>query len=193
MNDFDLELLRGGNLSAYKRCFKLYYPRLMGFACRFVDRQTAEDIVQDIFITVWENRENLRVDNLMSFLLRSVQNRCLNYLKHRMVVENYEAEVRIAKERLTYLMNATDSNAVYSQLMQHDLARILKQALNKLSSKCAKACYLYYFQDFSVKEIADTLEVSPRTVEGYFYQALTILRRELKHILFFLFMLFGTF
>lgn len=193
MDIYDIELLREGNLPAFKNYFILNYPKLMGFACRYVDRQTAEDIVQDVFITIWENKNELQINNLMSFLLRSVQNRCLNHLKHRTVVENYEVEVRIAKERLAYIIETTDGNAIYSHLIKKDLLDIIKGSFNKLSYKCAKACYLYYFQDFNVKEIAEMLQVSPRTVEGYFYQALIILRKEFKSIGLCILMLFGIF
>lgn len=189
----DMELLRQGNLTVYKKFFTLYYPKLMGFACRFVDRATAEDIVQEVFIYFWENREVIHIANLMSFLLKSVQNRCLNYLKHKMVVESYEAEVRIAKARLLYIMETTDGNSVYTHVIKQDLSEILREALDKLSPKCAKACYLYYFRDYGVKEIAELLDVSPRTVEGYFYQALITLRKELKGIILTIFLLYNIF
>lgn len=188
---FDMNLLREGNPAVYKKFFTYYYPKLMGFACRFVDRSTAEDIVQEVFLYVWENREVMQLTRPLSFLFKNVQNKCLNYLKHKMVVESYEAEIRIAKKRLLYIMETTDGNAVYSRVIEQDVSAILKQALEKLSPKCAKACYLYYFRDYSVKEIAEILEVSPRTVEGYFYRALITLRKELKDILLTIFLLYS--
>lgn len=188
---FDMKLLREGNLTVYKKFFTSYYPKLMGFACRFVDRSTAEDIVQEVFLYVWENREMMQVTRPLSFLFKNVQNKCLNHLKHKMVIESYEAEVRIAKTRLLYIMETTDGNAVYAQVIKQDVSAILRQAIEKLSPKCARACYLYYFRDYSVKEIAQILDVSPRTVEGYIYQALITLRKELKDILLTIFLLYS--
>lgn len=188
---FDMKLLREGDLTVYKKFFTFYYPKLMGFACRFVDRFTAEDIVQEVFLYVWENREMMQITRPLSFLFKNVQNKCLNHLKHKMVIESYEAEVRIAKNRLLYIMESTDGNAVYAQVIKQDVSAILRQAIEKLSPKCARACYLYYFRDYSVKEIAQILNVSPRTVEGYIYQALITLRKELKDILLTIFLLYS--
>ena len=164
----------------YKDLFKRHYPVLMGFACRFVSRQVAEDLVQDVFITVWENRENLVINNMFSFLLKSVQNRCLDYLKHQLVVKEYEAYVRIAKIRMEYLMERSDDNQLYSNLNRADLSKELKKAISRLSPKCAQACELYYFHGYSTKEIAIIMNQSPRTIEGYFYQAIQFLREELQ-------------
>lgn len=166
----------------YKNLFKRYYPVLMSFACRFVSRQVAEDLVQDVFITVWEKREDLVVTNIFSFLLKSVQNKCLDHLKHQLVIKEYESYIRIAKIRMEYLMERSDDNQLYANLNRADLSQELKKAISKLSPKCAQACELYYFHGYSTKEIAIIMNQSPRTIEGYFYQAIQFLREELQDL-----------
>jgi len=183
MNELtDLELLRRGDFLAYKKFFKHYYPLLMAFSCRFVDRQTSEDIVQDVFVSVWEKRESLSVNNIFSFLLRSVQNKCLDYLKHKSITKNYESQVRIAEIRMEYIMDRTDNNQIYNSIDRKELYNELKKAISKLPPKCAQACDFYYFQGYSTKEISMIMKVSPRTIEGYFYQAIKFLRDELHYI-----------
>lgn len=190
MTTFTLEQLRAEDTLGYRKFFMDVYPRIVSFACRFVDRNTAEDITQDSFIALWENRYTLISDNLIAFLRTTVQNRCLNYLKHRMVEEDYEAEVRIAQMRLEYLKQADDGTAVYRRLEHESLTHLLRNAIHLLTpEKCARACLLYYFQDYSVKEIADIMEVSPRTVEGYLYNGIKQLRKILKCSLLILLML----
>lgn len=181
MEDFKkIDLLRDGDIQTYKKFFCHYYPVMMSFACRFVDRQTAEDLVQDTFIMIWEERKNLVIQNIFSFLLRSLQNKCLNYLKHKLVIEEYETYVRIAEVRMEYIMERSDENQIYFNLNKADLHKKLKDALLKLPPKCAETCDLYYFQGYSAKEIATIMGVSSRTVEGYIYQAIKFLREELQ-------------
>lgn len=183
MNEIpDIEALRKGDICAYKDFFEHYYPMLMEFSCRFVDRQASEDLVQEVFINVWEKHESLMIDNVLSFLLKSVQNKCLDYLKHKSIKEGYESQVRIAESRLEYIMERTDNNQIYAAIDRKELYEELKRAISKLPPKCAQACSLYYFQGYTTKEIAVIMNASSRTIEGYFYQAIRFLRDELHDI-----------
>lgn len=176
----DIELLCRGDMLTFKKFFEHYYPILMSFSCRFVERQVSEDLVQEVFINVWEKRDSLKTDNTLSFLLKSVQNKCLDYLKHKSIVESYESQVRIAGSRMEYIMERTDNNQIYTAIDRKELYEELKSAISKLPSKCAQACELYYFQGYSTKEIAVMMDVSSRTIEGYFYQAVKFLKDELR-------------
>ena len=125
--------------------------------------------------------------------LLNVDERLKNGLQHWLAEnkeEDYEAEVRIAQMRLEYLKQADDGTAVYRRLEHESLTHLLRNAIHLLTpEKCARACLLYYFQDYSVKEIADIMEVSPRTVEGYLYNGIKQLRKILKCSLLILLML----
>ena len=70
--------------------FKLLYlenaPRLIFYASKYVDSDTAEDLVHDIFIKIWQKKEIYSVEEgLKTYLFRSVQNACLDYLKHKSI------------------------------------------------------------------------------------------------------------
>ena len=83
MNEDDLRLvfqgIKKGDEGDFKAFFHAYFPRLLYYACRFVDKETGEDIVQDVFIYVWENRENIVMeDSFISLLYEMVYNRALN-------------------------------------------------------------------------------------------------------------------
>lgn len=98
--------LKRGNNAAFEFLFKSYYPRLRGYAIRFIeDEETVRDIIQECFLRFWERREMLSAFSLTSLLFSMVRNGCLNYLKHRSIVEKYRVEY-LAKvdgeERLYY-------------------------------------------------------------------------------------------
>lgn len=78
---FDISLLyelKKGNREAFNGVFRYYYPRIMAYTASMVEQKAAEDIVQDVFLYVWENREKLYVsDGFHSYLFQSAYTRCL--------------------------------------------------------------------------------------------------------------------
>jgi RNA polymerase sigma-70 factor (ECF subfamily) len=177
-----MEKVRQGDKAAFHDFFVCLYPRLMALACRFVNEDVANDVVQDVFASYWERKHAIEADNIQSFLFKWVQNHCLNHLKHRVVVEEYEAQARLADARLTFLENMSDANDTLRQLMHRDLLEVVEESVRKLPPKCAQAFRLCYFEDLSHKEIAQEMHISPRTVEGHIRQAILFLRDELRNV-----------
>lgn len=88
-----LDELKKGNHQAFEYLFKNYYPRLLGYAVRFVENEEmARDIVQECFIKFWDKRALLEAVSVTSLLFAMVRNGCLNYLKHLAVVEKHQIE-----------------------------------------------------------------------------------------------------
>lgn len=188
----DIDKVKQGDPDAFRDFFTYFYPKLMSLACRFVDEQTADDLVQDIFTVYWERKHLIEADNIRSFLYKWLQNNCLNHLKHQLVVEEYEARVRLAEARVAYWENMTDSNDVLKQIIDKDLFQMIEGAVEKLPPKCAQAFRLCYYQDLSHKEIAQIMDISPRTVEGHIQRAMIFLRSDLSNLLMFVFMFYNT-
>ena len=124
--------LKRGNNAAFEFLFKSYYPRLRGYAIRFIeDEETVRDIIQECFLRFWERREMLSAFSLTSLLFSMVRNGCLNYLKHRSIVEKYRVEY-LAKvdgeERLYYadFMQDAEHKLLYKEL-QEQIALVLNQ------------------------------------------------------------------
>ena len=189
---FDIEKVRQGDLPSFRRFFQVLYPRLVALASRFVDEYTAEDLVQNVFLFYWERKETVEVNDIKSFLYKCTQNSCLDYLKHQMVVEEYERKVRIGELRLLWLEEHSDENDVIKSVISHDLQDVINEAVEKLSPKCAKIFRLCYFEDMSHKDIAETMGISSRTVEWHIRQAIIFLRKDLHH-LFILILCFSTY
>ncbi|MDO9153346.1 MAG: RNA polymerase sigma-70 factor [Paludibacter sp.] len=166
--------LNNGNKEAFSLLFQKYYKDLVLFAGTFLpDRFLCEDIVQNIFLKLWNNREHLIIDtSLKSFLLRSVQNSCLDELKHQSVVRVHEAYT-IAFEPFDDLN--TEHYVLYS-----DLQLQFAEALLKLPDTCREVFEMNRIEGFKYKEIAQKLKISERTVEVRIGKALMLLRKHLK-------------
>lgn len=177
------EKLRQGDPEEFRSFFELFYPKLMALACRFVDEHTAEDLVQEVFASYWEQKNKIQADNIHSFLFKWLQNKCLNYLKHQMITSEYEARVRIAEARINFLNENSDTNDVFKQVADQDLRELVEISVKKLPPKCAQVFRLCYYHDLSHKEIAEVMDISPRTVEGHIRQATAFLRHELRDLL----------
>lgn len=178
ISEHDLLLeLKSGNKEAFSLLFRNYYKDLVLFAGNFLPNQTlCEDIVQSVFLKLWEGREVIKIErSLKSFLLRSVQNSCLDELRHVKIVRGHEGMMKDF-----HFLEALDTEeyVLYSDLQQH-----LNDALNKLPPNCIEAFRLNRFEGFKYKEIAQRLNVSERTVEVRIGKAINLLRKHLKEFL----------
>ena len=87
------ERLNDGDMGAFREIFRKYAPIMKSFASKFTDDATAEDLVQDVFMRIWVNRETVPIfDSLQSYLFRAVRNRCINHLEHLKIAANYESQ-----------------------------------------------------------------------------------------------------
>lgn len=191
--DIDINQLKQGDQEVFRHFFAYFFPKLKAFACRFVDEDTAEDIVQEVFASYWEQKHEIQANNIRSFLFKWTQNRCLNHLKHRTIVEEYESQTRIAESRMNFMDQMVDTNAVFEQVASRDFRELVEKTINKLPPKCAQAFRLCYFQHLSHREVADAMEMSHRTIEGYIRQAIHALRLDLKDLSILVFMFYSIF
>ena len=143
----DIQKVKDGDQVVFKSFFECFYPKLMALACRFVDEHVAKDLVQDVFASYWEQKKLIDADNIQSFLYKWLQNRCLNYLKHQLVVEEYEARIRIAEARIAFFNNKTDSNDVLKQVISQNIREVVELSVEKLPPKTAEAFRLCYYHD----------------------------------------------
>ena len=160
--------------------FKLLYlenaPRLIFYASKYVDSDTAEDLVHDIFIKIWQKKEIYSVEEgLKTYLFRSVQNACLDYLKHKSIEMTYADEVarRLKIEEIGYY-NQSDA----AELEKERLDPVYRE-IAKLPDRCREVFTLAYVDGKKSVEIAGMLNISQRTVEAQLYKGLKIIRNVL--------------
>lgn len=188
---FDIHKLRKGDQEAFRSFFETFYPKLMALACRFVETQIARDLVQDVFLSYWEQRLTVQIENLQAYLYKSLKNKCLDYLRHQEVVKEYEARIQIAEARIDYMNNTVDSNDVFTGVSSRNIFDLIEQSVKKLPPKCEQAFRLCYFHDIPQKEVAETMNLSVRTVERHVRRAVLFLRSDLDKILMFIFMFYS--
>lgn len=166
----------------YKALFRRYYANLLFYATRIVGEDEAEDVVQDVFVELWRRKETMKVgEQIQAFLYRAVYTRALNVLKHRDIVNSYEAvALEIHKKRIEFYQ--PDSNDVVKRIEDGELRRKLSEAINELPYKCRMVFRLSYLHDMKNKEIAETMGISLRTVEAHMYKALKLLRDKLGYL-----------
>lgn len=169
-----LRRIREGDEAAYEVLFKEYYVRLCIHANKFVaDSEVAREIVQDLFVSVYEKRKTLNItSSVNSYLYRAVRNRSINYINSQKQKEKY-------KQHLKYTADKT-VNAVENMIGKSELESALFLAIAELPDKCRKIFKLNRFEGLSNGEIAEQLDLSKRTVETQISKALKILRAKLQ-------------
>ena len=167
-----LAAIQQGDWSAYRILFDRYYPVLCAYGNRFVTLEEAEEISQDTLLWVWENRESLTIERSLShYLLSMTYHRSMNLILHNQV--RYKAEVRFL-ESVEEILDDNDT------IQLHELQQQIKSALASLPDTYREAFMLHRFGNKSYKEIAELLQVSPKTVDYRIQQALKQLRILLK-------------
>lgn len=166
-------IIQGGDQSAFEAVFREHYAALCGFARRLVDDPAvSEELVQDLFVQLWEKRETLSLEtSLRSYLFTATRNSCLNHLKHLQVRVRHEDHVK-----LQALPLADDPSEV---LQAAELQARLRLAIDELPDRCGEIFKMSRFEGLKYDEIAERLNLSPRTVEVQIGKALRLLREAL--------------
>ena len=168
-------LLNADEEKAISLLFDNYYDYLCNVVYRVIhDRDYAEDIVQEIFFEVWKKRDSIKIDtSLRGYLRRAAVNRSLNHLRKKKMqfAEDEEAVLRVPAKSI-------DGQA---ELERSELENRIHAAIDTLPPKCKIVFGLSRFENMSYQEIANSLDISVKTVENQISKALRILRSSLDH------------
>jgi RNA polymerase sigma-70 factor (family 1) len=179
-----LSKLKNDDQAAFTIIFTKYYPDMVRFSFGFTrDPDVSEEIVQDVFLKLWENRNSLEIHtSLKSFLLKTVQNRCIDSLRHEIITHKYAS---LVVDHPTLSENDTENYLLFSELENN-----FDRALGKIPAQYAEVFRMSRFETLNYLEIATKLGISVRTVEVRISKALSLLRRELKDFLLMAFLLY---
>ncbi|WP_439184248.1 RNA polymerase sigma-70 factor [Carboxylicivirga taeanensis] len=163
-----LKRIKAGDEHAFELVFKNYYPHLVLLAQKYLgDQDLSESIVQSVFVKMWEKRSVMDIQSLRGFLVVAVRNRCTNELKHQKVVREYEkAHIEtIEPVRMSFNEN------VYLQK--------INSVIDELPEQRRRIFKMSRMDGLKYKEIAEKLNISPKTVEVQMGKALKYLREQL--------------
>lgn len=162
--------------------YNAYYQRFVRYAFYYVnDLQAAEDLTHDALLYYWENKQKLPADtDVLGYMLESVKNKCLNYLKHLRVESEYNkkrAELH-DWEIATRIQTLEDES--YSTIFSKDIMKIVMESLSELPEQTRQIFVLNRLDYKSRKEIAAILGVSQQKVDYHINKANDHLLLKLK-------------
>ena len=167
---------------SFEKIYISWFARMGQFAQEYVlVEEDAENIVQDIFTELWARRELLDHNmNLVAFLFTSIRNRCLDFLRHRMV-ENSAALAIQEEYRLTLQMKLA-SLELFDQTIfsNEDIEDVISKLLDSLPEKCRVIFIKSKIEGKKQKEIAEEMGITLKTVENQMNIAYRKLRTELR-------------
>ena len=165
--------IRQGDKQEFEKLFRSSYVSLVRYAKRILkDHDTAEEIVQDLFFRLWQDRGNLTIESsLNGYLFRSVHNRSLHFIEHQKVVDRHAGEIAASADQTVEPV----TEAIYYSELQSKVARVLE----RLPERCSVIFRMSRFEGLKYNEIAEKLSVSLKTVEANMGRALKEFRKVL--------------
>lgn len=158
---------------SFEELFRSFFPSLVLFAQKYVpDQDTAKEIVHNVFINLWEKRQQVDTGSpLKSYLFTSVHNRCLNYIRDQ---KKFDKDDTIFQR-----LDSTDFIDGVDRLEEQELEQRIYDALQSLPEKCREIFMMNRFDGLKYAEIAEKQGISVKTVETQMSKALKILREKL--------------
>jgi RNA polymerase sigma-70 factor (ECF subfamily) len=188
-------ILRGliiGDEETYIFLFREYYVSLCSYSRRYVGRKDiAEEIVSETFMKIWENRKTLNIkSSVKAYLFQAVCNNSLNYLRKLKNINKLETFFEESGfDNIGFAENLDDIGE--QSLIMEDIAQKIDEAVNQLPKQQQIAFRLKRHEGKKIKEVAELMGLSVKTVEMHLAKATLSLRKNLKEYLpsFLLFML----
>ena len=176
-----IERINNKQRDAFHELFREFYSALVMYAMKYVSvQEEAEDIVQDVFVNVWEKKEEfLSYQSFRVFLYRSVRNACLNFVKHKLVEKKYVASKGMSSEIL--------EDEEYDWVKE-EIYRELFKIVDELPLRCREV-FLLSLDGYKNEEIAAQLHITLLTVKTQKKKALRYIRERMGQYMFALFCL----
>jgi RNA polymerase sigma-70 factor (ECF subfamily) len=171
--DFLFASIRKGDEEAFAELFNRYWTKAFFMAYQKLnDQEAAEEIVQEVFITLWDKRESLSIQNFSAYLYTCIRNKCLNYI---------EAKIIERKHWEFYRQFIHQSDHETEKMVSYDtLLEAIHTSMESLPKKTRRVFQLNKLEGRSVSEIANVLNLSEKAIEYHLARSLKHLRMHLK-------------
>lgn len=171
--EISIEALNRQEVEAFHVLYKRYYRALVCYAMQWTGiQESAEDLVQDLFSTIWENKMTfLSLASFQTYLYNAVRNASLNYLKHKDIEACYAQQVT---EEMAWPIPKEEEDDYFEE----ELYRRLFILVDQLPERCREV-FLLYMKGKKNEEIAEALHISAETVKTQKKRAMQFLRKNL--------------
>ncbi len=173
-NENELVLaLKNGDASAFDELFIMYGDRVFGFVYGYLKiREEAEEVVQDVFLSVWRTRQNLKPElSFKAYLFK---------IAYHQILESFERINRQQEYKHTIIKESLDfSNDLDERLNYQMLLNKVESIIEQLPPRQKEILIKKKKEGYTVKEIAQQLKISPKTVENHLTEALRNIKKEL--------------
>lgn len=171
-------------MTDFDSLFRKYHHRLLLYTRKFIDNESdALDIVQNVFVAVWENKKFRDEDErVQAYLFSAIRNSCLNYLKHQRIVRKFEQDIVLEIKEMEVMHYQSGERS----LIETENIRQISEAIESLSEIYRQVIVLSRFEGLKNQEIAEQLGIPVRTVETRIFRALSLLKEKISQKSFFI-------
>lgn len=164
--------IKEGNKGTFQGVFHAYYEGLCQYAFTILrNMDDAEDVVQAMFLKIWEKRGELVItQTIKAYLYKAVYNQCMNHLEHRVVRAKFQESTTLRKMTPVQL----------PEVFPAELEERIKVAINRLPPQCRTIFLMSRYEDLKYAQIAEALNLSVNTIENQISKALKILRAHIR-------------
>ncbi len=170
--------VKTGDQQALEILFSIYFSRLNDFAKNVVNNDViSQDIVQEVFVQLWEKKAAIESINIEAFLFRLVRNRCIDYIKHLKVVNNRMEDIRNSSKYEELYRIDFIGNEPYV-LIEQELKLKIEKTIQSLPDRCREVFILSRMNGLKNKEIAEKLNINIKNVERHLSRAMQSFREN---------------
>ncbi|MBE6276624.1 MAG: RNA polymerase sigma-70 factor [Bacteroides sp.] len=166
--------IKKGDIKAFEQLFRRYYAPLCWYATSIVgNRETAEEIVEELFYTIWKEKEKLNIfRSVKSYLYASAWNGCLQHRRQKLKDE--ELQRKMSQDTPAYTSSPEDEAEF------EELQKVIDDCLARMSAQRRNIFLMHRNEGLKYAEIATRLSISVKTVEANMSKALAALRKDIE-------------
>ncbi len=173
-----LKLLKANDEAALKEIYLRFWKSLYITTLKKVrSKEVAEEIVQNLIVSLWNKRETSEIQNLQNYLNTAVKYQVINYVKTKILREK---KYQYAMSKQVYAENTSEDS-----LLINELSLAIDRAINMLPEKTQTVFRLSRLENHSVKDISSLMDISDKAVEYHITKSLKIMRQQLKDFILF--------